>query len=147
MTALKLLPLWQDMIKMPSPPRRVLTRTEPLSLCRIEYLLNAAANTRGGFRLCGPDGLKDRKHVVGRNVINRYRPERSRINRQRHAPLCAMLFVTPCPFQRRNNLISNHPKARHLALSSPSSGNRVILRPTSHVPLLRALWPWQEILS
>src|SRR5580704_4315555 len=63
--------------------------------CRIQNLLDAPSEARGGFRRPRPQGLENRKHGFRTNRVNGHVPDRLAIARERHRPLRLVLVVTP----------------------------------------------------
>ena len=65
------LALWQELIQMAAPARRVLSTAQPLRLSCIENALDPAAEPGSGLRLAAPERFENREDVVSGDLISR----------------------------------------------------------------------------
>jgi hypothetical protein len=84
---------------MPAPARRVFTLAMPEHSRVIQHLLYASANLRRSLRLGHPYGLENRKHVLGRDLINAETTDYwVNVIPQRTNPMWASAFAPPASF-------------------------------------------------
>jgi hypothetical protein len=83
------------MVKVPLPPRGVLSGSETCRSRCVEDAFDSAAKARRRLRLLRPDRFEDREHMLSGDLIDRQAANRSSIDVERHGPLGAMLLVSP----------------------------------------------------
>ena len=74
MAAREPLALWQELIQVAAPSRRIFAAAQPLRLGGIKHALDPAAKAGGGFGLVVPKRLQDREHVIGGDLVHRQAP-------------------------------------------------------------------------
>src|ERR1700733_8907182 len=89
------LTLWQELVQVAPPARRVLSAAQSSSLGCVKHALYPAAKPRGGFRLLVPQRLEQRKHVIRSDRVSWQPAQCPRVLAQGHFPLRSVLAVAP----------------------------------------------------
>ena len=106
--------LRQQLVEMAAPARRVgfVAADEASRLGRIQNLLDAPSEARGGFRRARPLGLENRKHGFRINRVNGHLSDRLAIARERHRPLRLVLVVAPSALVHGEEIIRSLAERR-----------------------------------
>jgi hypothetical protein len=117
----------QKMIEMAFPAPWVLTLAMPEHLRVVQHLLYASADLRRCLRLGHPNGLENRKHVLGGEFINRKTADyRVDVVPQRANPVLAGTFTPPARFVARDVGGSTFGKRRRLLAALPTQRGPLI---------------------
>ncbi|MGC2051412.1 MAG: hypothetical protein WA636_07970, partial [Methylovirgula sp.] len=100
----------QQLIKVPTPPRRVLSLAQALGARGIKDTFDTAADPRRRLGFAEPNRLKHFEDIVGPNCCDRLFAQRGGVRLKRALPLRCMLLVSEAGCEARQQKIGDVAK-------------------------------------